>query len=373
MKRFLLILGLSIFLFIGIASPYSFSAVDYKFTANTNVYKTQSHWTHADNSLEHFDFTYTYYKLPHKIKFEMTSDRGQHGIVEAEAFVDPMLYDTACTGSAKIVKHCPLLDWEPEFKNPCGKPVVYQVMGSDAQRAAVLQEYEAAKQAHLQHPPVIISPEPNSSQFSTDKVTVELGLKLVPVTPCKHWTFTVVFDRWDESAGSNGKWTSGPHSYTAFKGYDHEEGGHIYCRAKYYFDFKPGKYRFRARARNADGRQPGWSPWSEFSVKLKPTANIPTGLNITSPKKGESFFIGDQIHIRWTSFGIDQRIKIGLLQGGNIIPITTAQGVENTGYWRWTIPSSVKPGTYRLGIATLNNSHNDVVDDIGIKMKFKKR
>jgi len=367
MKRFTFCVGFCALLFLCIGISLSYGSLEYTFSSTKNVYKTDSYWTHNDNSKEHFDFTYIYYKLPRKAVFEIKSDRGQHGIIEGKTSPDPMLYDSSCASAIK--KHCPLLDWEPDFKDVCGQAVIKQFMGSGSKRASVRQEYEAAKQADLQFPPEIISPEDNSSQAASGKTEIELGLKKIPVTPCKWWTFTVVFDRWDESAGSNGEWKSGPFSYTSFQGFEHEEGGTVYCRAKYFFDFKPGKYRFRAKAQNADGRKLPWTPWSTFSIKLAVSPNIPSVLNITSPGTGESFFIGEIMRIRWQGLGIDQRIKIGLIQGGNITPVTTANGVENKGYWRWIIPSSVKPGKYRLAVATLDNSQKDFVNNIKIKMK----
>jgi len=108
---------------------------------------------------------------------------------------------------------------------------------NDQEQAALRQEYEDLKQADLDVAPIILSPKNNSSHVGPGNLDIEMRLGKLPITPCKKWTFTVVFDRWDPSQGANGKWVSGPHSYTTFQGFENDQ--ETACLAKYPFSFGP--------------------------------------------------------------------------------------------------------------------------------------
>lgn len=368
MKRKPWILCLSLFLFLSVLLPQlNGQQFSYKFKALHNEYKrTNLQIRHTDGSRESCELTVTYYKLPMKMAYELKSERGYTGKIEATAPDDPFLYDVTCAG-IKYVQYCSLFDENLTFGKIC-TPEFRKIFMDDNKRAALRQEYEELRMAGLDNPPIILSPLNNSTETNPSKVQVKLQLTRKPITPCRRWSFTVVFDRWDPSQGSSGKWVSGPHSYSTFQGY--ESANESSCFAEYNFKFEPGKYRVTARAKHSDGRQTPWSPHNVFTVKLnipkKMVARQPT-LSITFPKSGESFKIGGGIQAQWTSYGINQNVKIGFVQGGNIITLTPPGGTNNDGYWRGPIPSNVSPGTYRLGIATIDGSIRDLVDDIIIE------
>lgn len=367
MKRESLIFCLGLFLFLGVLIPHLHSKqFQYTFTALHNEYKLINlNVRYKDGSEETANLIVTYYKMSRKLVYELTTESGQTGKVEAVAPDDPFLYDVMCTPN--LLNSCQLFTEGPVFGQVC-EPAFRRMFMDDEKRSALRQEYEALKAADLDRPPIILSPLNDSTHTTPSKVEIKLQLTRKPITPCRQWEFTVVFDRWDSSQGSNGKWVSGPHSYTRFQGY--ESANESSCFAEYNFKFEPGKYRVTARAKHKDGRQTPWSHHNEFSVKL----NIPKrivarqpGITITSPKSGQSFKVGDSIHVQWNSYGINQNVKIGLVKGGNIILFTPAGGTENDGNWRGTIPSNVPPDTYRLGVATEDNAIRDLVENIIIK------
>jgi len=366
MRRNLGIVCFILFLCTSLMPQLHGQQLQYKFTALHNEYKLEN-WAlrHVDDSIEYLDMSVIYYKLSMKMVYELKSDRGQTGKVEAIAPDDPFLYDVSCT--AKDLDYCSLFDVRPLFREIC-TPGFRRIFMDDNKRAALRQEYEALKMADVDKPPIVLSPSNGSTQTNPSKVQVKLQLIHKPVTPCKRWEFTVVFDRWDPSQGSNGKWVSGPHSYTSFQGY--EAPNESSCFAEYNFKFDPGKYRVTARAKHKDGRQTPWSRHNEFTVRLnipkKMVARQPS-LSITSPQSGQSFKVGDYIQVLWTSFGITQNVKIGLVQGGNIIALTPPGGTNNDGHFRRTIPANVSPGTYRLGIATMDDTIRHLVNNIIIE------
>jgi hypothetical protein len=367
MKRKVWIYSLSLFLFLSVLSPQlSGETFSYEFTALHNEYKLTNYvFRHADGSRETCELTVTYRKLPLKIVFELKSERGYTGILEATAPNDPFLYDVTCS-PVRYVSYCDHFDDQYVWGKICD-PAFRRAFIDDNKRAALVQEYEALKNADLDKPPIILSPLNDSTQTNPSKVQVKLQLTRKPITPCKGWSFTVVFDRWDPSQGSNGKWVSGPHSYTDFQGYESENESS--CFAEYNFKFNAGKYRVTARAKHKDGRQTPWSHHNVFTVRL----NVPKkmvvrqpSLAITWPKSGKAYKVGDMIEVRWTSYGINQNVKIGLVQGANIIALTPPGGTPNDGHFRRTIPASVAPGTYRLGIATMDDSKRNLVNNITI-------
>ncbi|MBN1222806.1 MAG: hypothetical protein JXB23_06125 [Candidatus Aminicenantes bacterium] len=366
MKRIVWILSLVIILSF-IVLPRAMYSKDFQYTFSIlhNEYKATI-YLDSPEGRENFFLTATYYKLARTLAFELESDRGQHGRIEADAPDDPMLYDVMC--HSEIKESCQVINDTASLQNICESGFRRYFM-DDQKRAALRQEYEDLKQADVNIPPIILSPKNNSTHVGPGKVEFEMRLGKLAITPCKKWTFTVVFDRWDPSQGSNGKWVSGPHSYTTFQGYENDP--ETTCLAKYSFSFMPGKYRVTARSKHQDGRQSRWSPYIEFSVTMerKMTAMKP-GIYISSPKSGESFTQGDLLHVRWTSVGVDQKVKVGLVKGQTIIPFTPAGGIEDKGLWRGHIPMDVPPDTYRLGVATMDNSKRDFLENITIKKKL---
>jgi hypothetical protein len=369
MKHKMFILSFILVLFLSVWLPQlNGEQFSYEFTALHNEYKlTNFSIRHTDGSRENCELTVTYYKLSLKMRYELKSERGYTGIIEATTPDDLFLYDVTCAGK-KWVSYCDLFDDKYVFGKICD-PAFRKMFMDDNKRAALRQEYDALKMEGLDEPPYFRSPHHNSIQTNPGRVKVELFLARKAVTPCKQWSFTVVFDRWDPDQGSNGKWVSGPHSYSQFQGYENEGGGGG-CLAEYYFDFKPGKYRVTARAKHKDGRQTPWSRHIEFTVRLpipKKMVAKKIELTITSPKNGDTFSVGDYIQVLWTSYGINQNVKIGLVQNGNIIALTPPGGTPNDGHFRRPIPTNVSPGTYRLGIATMDDSKRHIVDNIIIE------
>jgi len=94
------------------------------------------------------------------------------------------------------------------------------------------------------------------------------------------------------------------------------------------------------------------------------------GITITSPGNGDTFTQGDLLHVRWSSAGVTKKIKVGLVKGQKIILFTPQGGIPDRGLWRGKIPEDVPPDTYRLGVATVDNSMRDFLENITIKKKL---
>lgn len=76
-------------------------------------------------------------------------------------------------------------------------------------------------------------------------------------------------------------------------------------------------------------------------------------IKVTHPGSGESWNIGDAQDIRWTSAGVTPpNVKIMLWKGEtNVLDIV--DNTPNNGRYRWTIPGSVAPGTYKVRVKAI--------------------
>ncbi len=79
-------------------------------------------------------------------------------------------------------------------------------------------------------------------------------------------------------------------------------------------------------------------------------------IKVTHPWSGQSWNIGDAQDILWTSTGVTQpNVKIMLWKGEtNVLDIVNS--APNNGRYRWRIPGSVAPGTYKIRVKTVGAS-----------------
>ncbi len=113
---------------------------------------------------------------------------------------------------------------------------------------------------------------------------------------------------------------------------------------------EPGTaYEYRVRATDGTNNSP-WSNTATASVPLPP-------ILVTSPSGGETYTVGDQIHIMWQSVSV-QTIMIEVTFDGEETwqQITStggiSQGSADWGDYLWTVPSipgSSAPGIIRVG------------------------
>ncbi len=77
---------------------------------------------------------------------------------------------------------------------------------------------------------------------------------------------------------------------------------------------------------------------------------------MTTPWSGQSWNIGDAQDIIWTSTGVTQpNVKIMLWRGEtNVLDIMA--NTPNNGRYRWRIPGTVAPGTYKIRVKTVGAS-----------------
>ncbi len=104
--------------------------------------------------------------------------------------------------------------------------------------------------------------------------------------------------------------------------------------------------------------------WAEL---LKQTRLVPT-VTVASPNGGESWQNGTTQTIRWAYTGNPgSYLKIELLKGGSITPITSSAfiGSNGSGSYNWTIPSTQTTGSdYKVRVtSTTNSSFTDTSDN----------
>ena len=79
-------------------------------------------------------------------------------------------------------------------------------------------------------------------------------------------------------------------------------------------------------------------------------------IKITHPSSGARWNIGDAQDIIWKSAGITEpNVKIMLWQGETSV-MDIASSAPNTGRYRWTIPGSVAPGTYKVRVKAIGTN-----------------
>lgn len=83
------------------------------------------------------------------------------------------------------------------------------------------------------------------------------------------------------------------------------------------------------------------------------TSNNSATIAVLSPNGGEKYQSGKTYDIKWSSKNITKNVDIGLIEGSK----DSGQGagyvalnVPNTGNYKWTIPSSLNTGQYRIFI-----------------------
>ena len=79
-------------------------------------------------------------------------------------------------------------------------------------------------------------------------------------------------------------------------------------------------------------------------------------IKVTHPWSGQSWNIGDAQDIRWTAAGVTQpNVKITLWrEATNVLDIV--DNAPNNGRYRWTIPGSIAPGTYKIRVKAVGAS-----------------
>ena len=83
---------------------------------------------------------------------------------------------------------------------------------------------------------------------------------------------------------------------------------------------------------------------------------VSKSIQVTSPTSSSSWVVGSSGSILWTSTGDISLLKIELYKGGSLHTIISS-GTSNDGYFSWTIPSSITPGTdYQIKITSTSDS-----------------
>jgi len=77
-------------------------------------------------------------------------------------------------------------------------------------------------------------------------------------------------------------------------------------------------------------------------------------INVTSPKGGETWKIGETYNITWNSSGLNN-INIGTSAGGSNLVIASGV-VASQGSYAWTIPNTFTVGNYILTLSSINGS-----------------
>jgi Chitobiase/beta-hexosaminidase C-terminal domain len=112
-------------------------------------------------------------------------------------------------------------------------------------------------------------------------------------------------------------------------------------------------YSFRVKARNGEGVETGWTT----------LGNQSTGscmqITVTSPNGGETWPIGSNKTITWTSSGITGNVKIELSRNGGSTWTTIKSSTPNDGEYVWKVTS---PATTQARIRVTSISYPSVSD-----------
>ncbi len=78
-------------------------------------------------------------------------------------------------------------------------------------------------------------------------------------------------------------------------------------------------------------------------------------ISVTNPHAGTSLFLGRSCTVTWTSTGsMNSRVKL-LLFSGNMLKATISESTNNSGSFIWTVPGTLKTGTYIIRVQTIEN------------------
>lgn len=95
---------------------------------------------------------------------------------------------------------------------------------------------------------------------------------------------------------------------------------------------------------------------SPFSITPS-SPTTPTSINVSSPKGGEEYKIGDVVPVKWKTENLPviakNKVFLSIVKYQNGVAVETSGGsssVSNTGLYNWTIKSDTKPGLYKLRI-----------------------
>ncbi len=90
-------------------------------------------------------------------------------------------------------------------------------------------------------------------------------------------------------------------------------------------------------------------------------------ITIKSPKEGNIWYKGTTYTIRWNHRGnMNANVKLRLYQGNNkILEITNS--TDNDGSYKWTIPSTLPVGVYKIRVKTVDNKVYDDSEDFSIE------
>jgi subtilisin family serine protease len=83
-------------------------------------------------------------------------------------------------------------------------------------------------------------------------------------------------------------------------------------------------------------------------------------LTVTTPNGGESWRIGSKQEIRWTTGGLDSKVRIELSRDTGASWTTLTQNTPNNGLWRWQV---TKPSTTQ-GLIRVTNLTNPAAFDV---------
>ena len=99
-----------------------------------------------------------------------------------------------------------------------------------------------------------------------------------------------------------------------------------------------------------------------FTIGNAPAESI----TVTNPHSGQTWNKGNTYTITWTKSGnMDANVKIRLMQGGTKI-LSITNSTANDGSYRWTIPSSVSNGSYKIRVKTVDNAVYDDSNEFNI-------
>jgi len=111
---------------------------------------------------------------------------------------------------------------------------------------------------------------------------------------------------------------------------------------------------FEGDSRGFDGYSGTRGDGSDYDIGAD--EYIPTGITVVAPNGSETWWIGSNYDITWTSSGdVGSSLRITLYKGGVFYSSITGD-TPNDGSHPWTIPSSITPGSdYKIRITSNSN------------------
>jgi len=127
-----------------------------------------------------------------------------------------------------------------------------------------------------------------------------------------------------------------------------------------YVDPDNGDYHLQAGSPCIDAGDPN-SPFDPDNTVADIGAFYFDQIAVLSPNGGETWRIGTEHNIEWTSPS-EQDLRIELLLGQTVERVI-AEGLENDGVFEWMIPTDITPGeNYRIRCSTADGSEQDMSD-----------